>query len=60
MEAKQQEKLEDTLLALIRHVDLLSWHVRQLQASGTVDEEISGSLENVKDAFKAFAPDYTN
>ncbi len=47
--------LADVLGMIIRHVELLGWHVKQMR-SGTA-EEIDGGLERVKEAVASLRHD---
>jgi hypothetical protein len=53
------DSLQHTLDAIVKHLDLLGWHVKQLRenGSGTVAEEIDSGLAAIKDAISELGDD---
>lgn len=53
------ENLQHTLDAIVKHLGLLGWHVKELRetGSGTVAEEIDGSLAAIKGSIAELGDD---
>ena len=59
-ELADMDSLQHTLDAIVKHLDLLGWHVKKLRetGSGTVAEEIDGGLAAIKDAIAGLGDDF--
>jgi len=59
MRGADMDNLQHALGAIVRHLDLLGWHVKQLRetGSGTVAEEVDGGLAAVKEAVAELGDD---
>jgi len=53
------DSIHHTLHAMVRHLELLGWHIKQLRDDDGVNTEIDGGIDAIKDALSDLGDELT-